>query len=342
MSIMENWHEEKRSAWLYRIIAEREIDLTRKTMFAELADNAEKQAALWEKKWHDTFPDANMPKFRPELRAHIVAHLVKIFGTNQLRFILSAMKVRGMSVYAGVPYSHPAATHLEKRHRGVGNAGNLRAAVFGINDGMVSNVSLLAGLAGSGASHHTLLIAGLAGLLAGACSMASGEYVSVRSQREFFEYQISLEQEELKLYPEEEASELACIYRARGMPADAAQKMADLVISNPDSALDVLAREELGLDPNDMASPSGAAFFSFVAFALGALLPLLPFLLTTNNSLGLYSSLGVTAIALTGIGATLSLFTSRSALYSGLRMLLIGALAATVTFWAGHWLGGII
>src|SRR5438132_1097649 len=135
MSPKENWHEEKRSAWLYRIIAQHEVDLTRKTLFLELAEKAEQQAGIWEKK----IPAATLParpiKFRPELRARIVAKLIAIFGTQRLRFILSTLKVRGMSVYAGAPHSHPAAANIESRHRGVSHAGNLRAAVFGINDG---------------------------------------------------------------------------------------------------------------------------------------------------------------------------------------------------------------
>jgi len=336
-AMLKNREEEKNSAWLYRRIAEYELDPVRRTLFLELAEGADKQAKIWEDRLIAE-GITTFPSYRPHLRTWIVGGLIKIFGTGQLRFILSAMKVRGMSIYSGTPTSHSAAAHLEQRHKGVGNAGNLRAAVFGVNDGLISNLSLLAGIAGAGANHSVIVLSGIAGLLAGACSMASGEYVSVRSQREFFEYQISLEKEELELYPEEEATELACIYRARGMPAKPAKELADLVLSDPNKALDILAREELGINPSELASPTGAASASFISFALGAFIPLFPFLLSTHASM-LYWSFGLTAAVLVIIGSILSLFTNRSALYSGLRMLFIGALAASVTFLTGKLLG---
>jgi len=338
MSALKNRNEEKTSVWLYQKIAEHELDPVRRGLFLELADAAEKQAKIWESKFVEEGGSDILPKFRPNLRTLIVGGLIGIFGTGSLRYILSAMKVRGMSIYSSTPTSHPAAAHLEQRHKGVGNAGNLRAAVFGINDGLVSNLSLLAGIAGANANHSTIILTGVAGLLAGACSMASGEYVSVRSQREFFEYQIALEEEELKLYPEEEASELATIYRARGMPAVPAQQLADLIISDPERALDVLSREELGLNPAELSSPIGASVSSFIAFAIGAIIPLLPFLLT-DKPMAVYLSLGFTGLTLMAIGATLSLFTNRSSFYSGLRMLLIGAAAAGITYFSGKLLG---
>ena len=171
----------------------------------------------------------------------------------------------------------PLPTTLEdvgKRHRGVSGGGNLRAAVFGVNDGLVSNASLILGVAGASANNSIILLSGVAGLLAGAFSMAAGEYVSVRSQREMFEHQIGLERDELAQYPEEEAEELALIYAARGLAREDAQKLAKAIIADPAQALDTLAREELGLNPEELGSPWGVAIFSFLSFAAGALMPL--------------------------------------------------------------------
>ncbi|MDX1900967.1 MAG: VIT1/CCC1 transporter family protein [Gammaproteobacteria bacterium] len=336
--LLQNRNEELSAAWLYREIAENELDPLRRGLFLELADAAEKQAGIWQTKLAESGSTETIASFKPNFRTRLVGSMIKIFGVRQLRFILSAMKVRGMSIYSAMPTSHPAAARLEQRHKGMGNAGNLRAAVFGVNDGLVSNLSLLAGIAGANANHSMIILTGVAGLLAGACSMASGEYVSVRSQREFFEYQMTLEKEELELYPEEEAVELACIYRARGMPKDSAKQLADLVLSDPDKALDILAREELGLNPAEISSPFGAASSSFAAFGIGAFIPLMPFLFSDSH-FALYLSFGCTAFALVVIGGVLSLFTNRSAIYSGLRMLLIGAVAAGITFFSGKLLG---
>jgi VIT1/CCC1 family predicted Fe2+/Mn2+ transporter len=183
-----------------------------------------------------------------------------------------------------------------------------------------------------------ILLSGIAGLLAGACSMAAGEYVSVRSQKEFFEYQIGLERSELEQYPEEEAAELAVIYHARGLPRAESEKLAQQVISNPEKALDTLAREELGLNPTDLGSPYGAAISSFFSFAAGAFIPLIPFFFGIYRwNLGI--SMLLTGITLFSIGAIISLFTSRSALLSGLRMLLIGASAGVLTYLIGYFAG---
>ena len=181
-------------------------------------------------------------------------------------------------------------------------------------------------------------LAALAGLLAGAFSMAAGEWVSVRSQREMYEYQIELERKELDEYPEEEVAELAVIYSARGMAKEDARAMAQRVLSDPVKGLDVLSREELGLNPEDLGSPWGAALFSFLSFSAGAMVPLLPFLLSSGGvALGI--SVGTTACALFCVGAMISLYTGRSALRDGLRMLLIGAAAGGVTYGIGNLLG---
>jgi VIT1/CCC1 family predicted Fe2+/Mn2+ transporter len=194
------------------------------------------------------------------------------------------------------------------------------------------------GIAGATADNATLLLAGVAGLVAGAFSMAAGEYVSVRSQREMYEYQIGLEREELDQYPDEEAEELALIYEARGLPRDEAARMAKNLIADPKLALQTLAREELGLNPDELGSPWGAAFSSFASFAVGASIPLAPFLFASGTR-SLVVAIALTVVSLFGVGATLSLFTGRSALASGARMLAIGVAAGGVTYLVGKLLG---
>jgi vacuolar iron transporter family protein len=223
------------------------------------------------------------------------------------------------------------------RHQNVAG-GFLRAAVFGVNDGLVSNACLILGVSGAAPDAKAVVLAGTAGLLAGAFSMAAGEYISVRSQRELFEYQIGQERDELELYPDEEAEELALIYAARGVPKDKAREIAHVLVKDPKTALDALAREELGLNPDDLGSPLGAASSSFVAFSLGAMLPLVPFLVGLGDA-ALAVSLGVSAIALFAVGATLSLFSGRSAWMGGARMLALGSVAGAATWGIGRLLG---
>jgi VIT1/CCC1 family predicted Fe2+/Mn2+ transporter len=260
--------------------------------------------------------------------------------------MLAAMKIRGLSVYdgprSGAGHLMPTSVaEVGARHRGFGG-GNLRAAVFGVNDGLVSNTSLILGVAGAGASAEFVITTGIAGLLAGALSMAAGEYVSVRSQREMFEYQIGLERDELKEYPEEEAEELALIYQARGMELEQARGLTLDLVKNEEAALDALAREELGLNPDDLGSPWGAASFSFVAFSIGALLPLSPFLFAPGGGAPIVAVALIAGVALFGVGAALSLFTGRGALRGGLRMVLIGGGAGVVSWLIGRLIGGAI
>jgi VIT1/CCC1 family predicted Fe2+/Mn2+ transporter len=186
-----------------------------------------------------------------------------------------------------------------------------------------------------------ILLSGIAGLLAGAFSMAAGEYVSMRSQREFHEYQIALEREELDQYPGEEAAELALIYQAKGIEAEEAGRMARALIADPDRALDTLAREELGLNPDELGSPWGAAISSFIAFSIGASLPVLPYFLLSGNH-AFYGVLAATGISLFGVGASLSLFTGLNAFAGGLLMLLIGAGAGAATWFIGKGLGIVL
>jgi VIT1/CCC1 family predicted Fe2+/Mn2+ transporter len=254
-----------------------------------------------------------------------------------MRGVLAAMKVRGLSVLSGPAPAHAMPRTLEEigaRHRGTKSAGGLRAAVFGANDGLVSNASLLLGVAGATDETASILLTGIAGMLAGAFSMAAGEYVSMRSQREMFEEQIAAEREELAEYPEQEQAELALIYAARGLESDEAQRVAARIFEDPEQALDTLAREELGLDPDSLGSPTVAAAASFAAFAIGALVPVAPFLLASGAP-ALYASIALTALALFGVGAAISLFTGRSAFAGGLRMLAIGGGAGLATYSIG-------
>ena len=340
MRELDSWREEKRSAFLYRVVAEKEQGTARAALFSELAQEADKQAAIWAEQVRSS--GNNLPeRYTPDSRARLIAALVRYMGVRPLRGVLAAMKVRGMSLYTHARPGHAMPQTVEdvgRRHRGVEGGGNLRAAVFGINDGLVSNASLILGVAGATSDNGIVLLSGAAGLIAGAFSMAAGEYVSVRSQREMYEYQIGLEREELDHYPEAEAEELALIYQARGLPREEAVNMARTLTADPEVALNTLAREELGLNPDDLGSPRGAALFSFFSFSCGAAVPLTPFMFAAGRA-SLPIAIALTAAALVGVGAALSLFTGRSALYSGLRMLVIGATAGTVTYLVGTLLG---
>ena len=337
---LESWTEEQRSAYLYRVCADAEAGTARADLFTRLAGEAEAQGAIWRAQLTASGKPAP-PPFVPDLRTRLVARLVQLFGPRRLRAVLAAMKVRGMAIYSRREpggHSAPIAGNIEHRHRGLGGGGNLRAAVFGINDGLVSNASLIFGVAGASSDPAVVLLTGVAGLTAGAFAMATGEFVSVRSQRELFEYQIALERDELKEYPDAEAQELALIYKAKGLSGAEAQRVAKQLVADPEHALDTLAREELGLNPDELGSPWGAAISSLLSFALGAAVPLLPFAFGAGARALPIAGL-LTAIALFAVGATLSLFTGRAAVFSGTRMLLLGSLAAAVTFAVGRLFG---
>jgi VIT1/CCC1 family predicted Fe2+/Mn2+ transporter len=340
MHELDSWYEEKRSAYLYKIVSDAESGTARQYLFLELARTAEEQAGLWAKEIAKN--GMNPPSvFKPDIRTRCVGWLVKRLGPRAMKSILAAMKVRGMSLYSMAAPGHAIPTNLSevgRRHRGAGSGGNLRAAVFGVNDGLVSNASLIFGVAGATGEASVILLSGIAGLLAGAFSMAAGEYISVRSQREMFEYQIGLERDELDQYPQEEAAELALIFEAKGLSKTEAKQLADKIIADPDRALDTLAREELGLNPDELGSPWGAAIFSFLSFTVGASIPLAPFLFGSGNT-PLFIAIGLTATALFGVGAALSLFTGRHSFKGGLRMLLIGGGAGVGTYVIGKLLG---
>jgi VIT1/CCC1 family predicted Fe2+/Mn2+ transporter len=343
---VDSWYHEKESAWLYRRVAAAEPDAHKRRLFERLALAAEEQAARWEQS--AAARAATAPRtFTPSQRARVVAWLLLRFEPASLRPVLAAMKLRGLSLYSspgGSIAGHAMPTSLAEvgaRHRST-LGGSLRASVFGVNDGLISNLSLVLGVAGAGAARGYVLMSGAAGLLAGALSMAAGEYISVRSQREMYEYQIALEREELKEYPEEEAEELALIYQARGVGLEQARAVSHALLAQPDKALDVLSREELGLNPDDLGSPWRAASASFVTFAAGALVPLAPFLAGLAGTAAVAVSAALTAVALFAVGLTLSLFTGRDALRSALRMVLIGGGAGTLSFLVGRALGVVI
>ena len=336
---IDSWFHEKESAWLYRQVAAAEGDPTKRDLFLKLAAAADEQAA----KWQRAAGAAPERIFTPSLRARVVAQLLRRFEARSIRMVLAAMKVRGLSIYSAPQAStgHPMPTSLAQfgaRHRSAVN-GSLRAGVFGVNDGLISNASLVLGVAGAGVGSTVVLTSGLAGLLAGALSMAAGEYVSVRSQREMYEYQIALEREELDEYPEEEAEELALIYHARGLSLEQARAVSQTLLANPQHALDVLAREELGLNPDDLGSPWRAASASFVTFALGATVPLIPFLARAEGMRAVVAAAVMTLVTLFIVGLGLSLFTGHGALRGALRMVLIGGGAGAVCFLLGRALG---
>ena len=282
-----------------------------------------------------------------------MATLLGMPPPRAMRHILSAHKVRGMSAYRGPSNrlgtetaqteGHPWPTSVEeigRQHKNCTN-GALRAGVLGVNDGRVSNTCLVMGVAGAGVGPSEILLAGVAGLLAGAFSMGAGEFISMLSQREMFEHQIAQERDELERYPDQEAEEIAIIYEARGIRPTEARDMAKRLIANPEKALDVLTREELGLNPEELGSPISAAISSFLTFCVGACVPLIPFLLGYARD-GIWIAAILAGIALLGVGSTLSLFSGKNALLGGARMLAVGSVAAAATYFIGTLFGATI
>jgi len=220
---------------------------------------------------------------------------------------------------------------IHHSHRDV-TGGWLRPATFGVMDGLVSNFALVAGVVGGGASGKVVIVTGLAGLVAGACSMASGEFTSVSSQTELMQSEIEVERRELKIHPEEELKELAMMYEAKGLHPELALEVAKELTANPEVALDVHVREELGVDPNDLPSPWLAAGSSFAAFAFGAVIPLLPFIFGAASVL---PALLLSALGLLVTGGIVGRITARPFWYGGGRQLLLGGLSAAVTYLIG-------
>jgi VIT1/CCC1 family predicted Fe2+/Mn2+ transporter len=217
--------------------------------------------------------------------------------------------------------------------------GGARAAVFGISDGIVSNVALILGMAGANSSGGAVRLAGLAGLVGGAFSMSAGEYVSMRAQSELVERELDVEREAIRHEPEDERRELAAIYKQRGLDPGMADELSEKMMRDPELALETHAREELGINPAETGNPFQAAASSFVMFAIGAFIPLLPWLIT-HGALAMWWSVILGAVSAFGVGSALAHFTGRSWLWSASRQLLISGVAAAVTFAIGHFVGG--
>lgn len=244
------------------------------------------------------------------------------------------LRLLGSRTHAGRLVPHPGPVEGEQ-DAARSKSGALRAAIFGMNDGLVSNLSLIFGVAGSGVHRDVVVIAGIAGLLAGAFSMAAGEYISMKVQREVFEELIHKEAHEIATQPEEELEELAEIYRRKGVDEDSAQRIAAAVMRDPQIALETHAREELGIDIDEgLGAPWAAAGSSFAMFAIGAFVPLLPFLFARAASAVTASAI-LSGVVLFAVGGAITTLTRRGFVRSGLRMLLIGAAAAAITFGVG-------
>lgn len=243
----------------------------------------------------------------------------------------------GMTPATGLHVRDATSLPEEHHHRDV-QGGAARAAVFGVSDGLLTNVSLILGVAGAHPSPGVVRLAGLAGLVAGAFSMAAGEYVSMSAQSELIEREVSLEREELRRHPESEKRELVALYMDRGVDRQTAQQVAEAISRDPATALDVHAREELGINPEETGSPVRAAGSSFVSFAVGALVPLLPWFFTSGQ-VAVILSIGLGALAAVSIGAAVAQFTGRSRILSALRQLGIATVAAAITYGVGALVG---
>jgi VIT1/CCC1 family predicted Fe2+/Mn2+ transporter len=355
------------SAHLYRALAQSETDAKKSGIYEKLAAVEDQHAELWRENLKKL--GAAVPATRPGFKSKVLSFLAGRFGPAFVLPTVNAMEKTGGSEYDGQPEaeakglpaverSHAvvigalaqgtkgetgaAIAKAEGRHRSMG--GNaLRAAVLGANDGLVSNLSLVMGVAGAaetaGAGGSMVLLTGLAGLIAGACSMAMGEWLSVNSARELYRHQAAGEAEELKQAPEEEREELALIYQAKGLSESEARALAARLMADEKTALDTLLREELGLDPDEIGdSPWAAAGWSFCLFAAGAIVPVFPFFFLSGLP-AVFVSLGAGAAALAAIGAGTSLFTGRSAAFSAFRQIVIGLLAAAVTYGVGALMG---
>ena len=356
--LLANWHDELDGADLYRHLARLETDTLRASLLTEMAEAESQHSHVMERGLRDL--GIGLPVHRVSFKIRFLKLIARIASPRLVYPLLHGAEISGSTDYAaqsettaslaseerqhartlgqisGAGAGGPS-VHAERWHRSAGG-GTLRAAIFGVNDGLVSNLSLVMGFTGARADADFVLLAGLSGLLAGASSMAAGEYVSMKAQRELFERQIQLERAELMVTPREEEAELALIYRAKGLPKAEAESIASRLIADPDVALDSLVREELGLDPQQLGSPRGAATGSFLAFAIGAALPVLPYFFgAATLHIGL--SLLISGIALFSVGALISVFTGRGVFFSGGRQLLIGAVAATITFALGKLVG---
>jgi vacuolar iron transporter family protein len=359
-----NWQDEIDSAYLYRAVADAESHPQLAEVYRRLAATEEAHAAFWEEQMRAA--GATIPPRQPGWRQRVLAVLARRFGPSFVVPTLVGAEQADSRGYDTQPESQGTAmpaeersharvlrnitgsmhggleggavAQLEGRHRATG--GNaLRAAVLGANDGLVSNLSLVMGVAGAEMNNQILVITGMAGLLAGACSMALGEWLSVQSSRELYQHQIAIEKQELQRAPEEEEAELALIYQAKGLGEPQANALAKQLMANTDSALDTLAREELGVDPEELGGSAWqAAATSFVLFAIGAIIPVTPYFFLSGTD-GVIVSVVLSAVGLFVLGAAITLMTGRTVLFSGTRQVIFGLAAAALTFGVGRLIG---
>src|SRR5258706_1514688 len=359
-----NLQGEVDSAALYRAMADLEPQRERAEVYRRLAAVEEIHSSHWRQRLADLGARPREP--RPSWRTKLLILIAKRFGPNVVLPTLRTLEqidrdqydhqpesrdtgmpaqershARVLSSLAGAvrtTWDGAAYSRFEGRH-GAGGGNALRAAVLGANDGLVSNLSLVMGVAGASFSQQTVLVTGLAGLVAGACSMAMGEWLSVTSSRELYQKQIATEADELAQVPDEEQEELVLIYQSKGMDRATAEDTAARVMANKDAALDTLVREEIGINPQDLGGSAwAAALSSFVIFAIGAIFPVAPFFVLEGNA-AVASSLALSAMALFGIRAITSICTGRIAVRTGLRQVAVGVAAAAVTYGLGRLLG---
>jgi VIT1/CCC1 family predicted Fe2+/Mn2+ transporter len=357
-----NWRGEMNSAELYRLMARHEKDEKLSGIYQRLAAVEEEHARTFSARLHDL--GIAPPPFRASWRTRVLGWLVTRLGVESVLPTLSCLERDNSDAYrsqgetgdmAATELSHArilrhlavttrggmeggALARLEGRHRAAG--GNaLRAAVLGASDGLLSNFGLLMGMAGASAAPKSILLTGFAGLFAGGISMALGEWISVQSSRELYEKQVRTEEAEIEADPQEEIEELVLIYQSRGLDEAAARAFATRIMSDKESAVETLAREELGVTPGELGGSAWeAALTSFLLFALGAFVPLSPYLFLAGNP-AIAASAVLSGVGLFFLGASITLFTGRPVLYSGLRQMLIGFAAAAVTFLIGHIIG---
>jgi VIT1/CCC1 family predicted Fe2+/Mn2+ transporter len=359
-----NLQGEVDSAAMYRAMADLEPQRERAEVYRRLAAVEEIHSSHWRQRLADLGARPREP--RPSWRTKLLILIAKRFGPNVVLPTLRTLEqidrdqydhqpesrdtgmpaqershARVLSSLAGAvrtTWDGAAYSRFEGRH-GAGGGNALRAAVLGANDGLVSNLSLVMGVAGAAFSNQTVLVTGLAGLVAGACSMAMGEWLSVQSSRELYQKQIATEADELAQVPDEEKEELVLIYQSKGMDRAAAEQTAERVMAHKEDALDTLVREEIGINPKELGGSAwSAAAASFFVFMIGAIFPVVPFFVLRGNT-AVIASVVVSGLALFATGAVTSVFTGRSVAFSGLRQLAIGLGAAAVTFGLGRLLG---
>jgi vacuolar iron transporter family protein len=362
---LQNLVDERDGAALYEGLARYEKDAQRARSFREIAEAERRHADIWQKKLEKE--GVAIPLDRPSSRVRALIWLARRLGTGAVvPMVLEAEAVdadkydaQGGDAIAiadeerahrrtlvGITRGEPTEAReliasRERWHRSSSAAGSIRAAVFGMNDGLLSNLSLILGVSGAGVEPRTVVVTGFAGLLAGAFSMAAGEYTSVASQRDLLARQVALEKREIAEAPEEEAAELALIFKQKGLSTEQASRTAAEILKNPESAADTLVREELGLDPNDLGSPMGAALSSFAMFSVGAFIPLVPFL-ATSGSLAVTVSAALAFAVLAGVGGLVGFLSGTSVWRSALRTAGLGAIAAGVTYGVGRLFGATV